>query len=109
MDFLCWPSNQDSHEAHELALQAGFAATTCLNRPNVPGADPTRIGRIYFGQDERLQRVGNPWLAGLRFQGTVQLASGRRTGYPKLFLANRLLAWYDRPARHAKPEEPVGA
>ncbi len=99
VDFLCWPANQDSHEAHALALDAGFVATTCLHRANVAGADPTRIGRTYFGQDEQLCRVGRPWLAGLRFQGTVQLASGHRAGYPKLFLANRLLAWYDRPAQ----------
>lgn len=104
-DFLCWPANQCTDEAHRLALEVGYTATTCLGRPNVPGANPTRIGRTYFGQDEQVCRVGRPWVTGLRFRGTVQLAGGRRTGYPKLFLANRLLEWYDRPGRRAAEPE----
>lgn len=107
IDFLCWPVDVYSDEAHALAMEAGYRATTCMERPNVPGVDPTRIGRTYFGQSEQSHRVGKPSLVNLKFRGLVQLLSGRRAGYLQLFCANRLLAWYDRSQHDAPKAEGV--
>ncbi len=103
VDFFSWPVNQCDEDAHALALEAGYSATTCLERPNVPGVDATRIGRTYFGQSERSMRIGRPWVVDPKFRGLVRWLSGRRRGYPKIFLANRLVDWYSRSG-HGHPE-----
>lgn len=108
IDFLCWPVDMHTEEVHALALDVGFTATTCLNRPNVPGADPTRIGRTYWGQSDESYRVNRAWILLLKSRGVVQLLRGRRSGYLNIFLANRLMRWYDHPARQPRPPRHAG-
>src|SRR5262249_13805589 len=43
--FLCWPGGAHTMEAHELAMESGFLATTKGDRENTFGNDPTRLHR----------------------------------------------------------------
>ena len=101
IDFLCWPVDKSNDEVHALALESGYTATTCLQRPNRPGADPTRIGRSYWGQSDEAYRIRRPWLMYLKFRGFVRHMDGSHLGYLQMFLANRLIGWHDRSHQRA--------
>lgn len=47
--FFCWPYNETNPRAHELALEAGFVATTGGDGENRPGDDPAVISRYHVG------------------------------------------------------------
>lgn len=53
VDFLCWPGGGRNPEVIELAKKAGYLATTThyqvMDRRNVPGQDPSEIGRVGSG------------------------------------------------------------
>ena len=57
VDFLCWPGSGGNPEILELAREAGYLATTThyevMEKRNVPGQDPSEIGRI---------GSGSPWV-----------------------------------------------
>ena len=57
IDFLCWPGGGRNPGVLRLAAEAGYLATTThyqvMEKKNVPGQDPSEIGRI---------GSGSPWL-----------------------------------------------
>lgn len=74
IQFFCWPFNETNDKAHELALKAGFVATTGGNGENRPGEDPTIISRYHvvasaFGWSQSI-------LDGLLFRARVRLYHG---------------------------------
>ncbi|APX89006.1 hypothetical protein BV394_04085 [Brevirhabdus pacifica] len=48
---FCWPQNVASAAAHDIAVKAGFVATTGARERNTPHEPTERISRIHIGQD----------------------------------------------------------
>ncbi len=84
VDLFCWPQNHTTPRARELALQAGFAATTGGWFENRPGEDPSLISRIHVGKDV----LGLPCTAAdaFYFRAQVAVGLGNYYWYPALML-----------------------
>lgn len=81
---FCWPQNRTTPRARELALAAGFTATTGGWRENRPDEDPTLISRIHVGKNV----LGVPCLAAdvFYFRAQVGVGLGNYYWYPVLML-----------------------
>jgi uncharacterized membrane protein len=63
VNFLCWPHGDNSLDAHRIALQSGYLATTIGNQFNESEVDSTRIPRRFTIQ---------PW-RGSRYLGLLKM------------------------------------
>jgi hypothetical protein len=92
VDFLGWPGGDYTERIHELAIEVcGYRATVNTEKIcNQFGDDPTKIRRIYFGQDYR--GPARSALVFMNFAGNVAYQSGARRYYPLSFTSRRLMS-----------------
>lgn len=83
VQIFCWPFNAATTRAHELALEAGYLATTAGNGQNYPTEDPTVISRIHV----RDRALGWKWSAfdSLAMRANIALFRGNYYWYLLVF------------------------
>ncbi len=104
IDLFCWPQNHTTPRARELALQAGFTATTGGWYENRPGEDPSLISRIHIGKD--VLGFSCPAADVFYFRAQVAVGLGNYYHYPAMMLCQAVRSvvrlWGNKP-RKAQP------
>jgi peptidoglycan/xylan/chitin deacetylase (PgdA/CDA1 family) len=83
-EVFCWPENECSALAREVALSVGFAATTGGRGENRPEEDPTVISRVHVG--DRIAGFDWPWAEGVALRAVVRTFEGNLYWYFLLLL-----------------------
>ena len=90
VEFLCWPCGEHTPELQRFALETGYLATVSTTHTgNRAGDDPTKIRRLYFGQDYR--GPSRAALTHMHFCGQVNYHSGMTAAFPLAPVARRLM------------------
>lgn len=76
---FCWPQNLTAPDAHRLALELGYEATTGGRGANRPGEDPRIISRLHVG--ERVLGMRCPWADDLFFRASIRAFRGNYYWY----------------------------